>query len=235
MSAAKCDVTCASSPAVSLAALCDSLSGLRSIAYRPCQQGECNAHRHCRHRQDGFEHRRAADGGRPHADGLEQDGRQDQAAGRRRREPSRNRRPSLRARSRPSSPSSPMPTRSRRCITARRAAVRRREGQAVHRDEHGAAGGADGAGREGARQGRGLCRMPGRRLGDPGARGQAAGTDGRGARRRRARAADPRSAVPPRAARRSGRQRRGAEARGQPAADDLLAGARRAACRCART
>ena len=109
-----------------------------------------------------------------------------------------------------------------------RAVVRRREGQAVHRDEHGAAGDADGARREGARQGRGLCRMPGRRQRRAGARRQADGQHGRRARRRRACPADPRQPVPPRAARRSCRQRRGAQARGQSAADDLLAGARRA-------
>ena len=46
---------------------------------------------------------------------------------------------------------------------------RRRAGQAVHRDEHGAAGDRDRARREGARQRRGAGGMPGRRLDRPGA------------------------------------------------------------------
>ena len=118
-----------------------------------------------------------------------------------------------------------------RCGLSRAAgpARRRRQGQAVHRDEHGDAGGAGRAGREGARQGRGLRRMPGQRIGHSGAGGQAARADGRGARRRRARAAAARADVPARDARRAGRLRRAAQARRQPAADDLLAGARRAA------
>ena len=41
--------------------------------------------------------------------------------------------------------------------------------QAVHRDEHGAAGGRNRAGAQGARQGRGHRRMPGRRLDGAGA------------------------------------------------------------------
>ena len=52
--------------------------------------------------------------------------------------------------------------------------------------------------REGARQGRGLRRMPGRRQHRAGAAGQAARQHGRGARRCRARATDPRSALPAR-------------------------------------
>ena len=79
-----------------------------------------------------------------------------------------------------------------------------------------------------------LRRMPGERLGDSGAGRQAARPDGRGARRRGARAAAARTDVPARDACRAGRLRRGAQARGQPAADDLLAGARRAAFACAR-
>ena len=55
-------------------------------------------------------------------------------------------------------------------------------------------------------------------------------TDGRGAGRRGAGEADPRQLCRRVAARRSGRHRRGAQARRQPAADDLLAGAGRAAC-----
>ena len=57
-----------------------------------------------------------------------------------------------------------------------------RQGQAVHRNEHGAAGNRDRAGREGSRQGRGLRRMSGRRLGRSGAAGQAARARGRGSR-----------------------------------------------------
>ena len=69
---------------------------------------------------------------------------------------------------------------------------------------------------------------------DSGAGRQAARPDGRGARRRGAGAAVARTDVPARDACRAGRLRRGAQARGQPAADDLLAGARRAAFACAR-
>ena len=94
---------------------------------------------------------------------------------------------------------------------------------------HGDAGGADRAGGEGARHRRRLRRMPGERLGDSGAGRQAARPDGRGAGRRGARPAAARTDVPARDACRAGRLRRGAQARGQPAADDLLAGARRAA------
>ena len=47
--------------------------------------------------------------------------------------------------------------------------VRRRQRQAVHRDEHGAAEGRDRARAQGARQGRRLRRMPGRRLDRTGA------------------------------------------------------------------
>ena len=110
-----------------------------------------------------------------------------------------------------------------------RPAGRRSQRQACHRDEHGAAGRADRARRKGARQGRRLCRMPGRRLDRPGAPGQADRPDGRRAGRCGACKAAARSALPAARARRPGGRRRGDEVHHQHAADDLLAGARRGA------
>ena len=106
-----------------------------------------------------------------------------------------------------------------------RPAGRRRQGQALHRDEHGAAARRGGAGREGAGQGRHLRRVPGGRHRGAGAAGQAAGRGGwhQGGFREGQAAARP--DVPARGARRAGRRRRQHEARAQPAADGLLSGA----------
>ena len=106
---------------------------------------------------------------------------------------------------------------------------RRREGQALHRDEHGAARDRAGAGGEGAREGRGDRRVPGRRHDRPGARRQALRLRRRHRRRFRAREAAARRDVPADRARRPGRGRREHEARDQPAAPRLLAGPRRGA------
>ena len=84
--------------------------------------------------------------------------------------------------------------------------------------------------RGGARQGRRLRRMPGRRHHRAGARRQAHRPRRRRGRGRGAGAADPRGALPPHRACRPGRRRRQHEARHQPAAARLLPGARRGLC-----
>ena len=134
-----------------------------------------HAHRCCGCRPHGRGHCGAADRGWARGDRLEPHGGQDQAAGGSRRQGRRHARPSSRARSRPSSPSSPTSEALAAVYEGPSGpACRRRQGQARHRDEHGAAARRGGAGREGARQGRRLRRMPGRRHGRAGAPGQAA-------------------------------------------------------------
>ena len=108
-----------------------------------------------------------------------------------------------------------------------RAALGRHCGEALRRDEHGAACHAC-PDRQGSRGGgRALHRIPGRRLGEGGERGQAARLRRRRCVRPGPGAARAGSALPPHRPCRAGGRRGGAEARHQPAAFGLLAGARR--------
>ena len=209
------------SPIVLLTSHCCELSGRRERAH---------AYRNCRRRPDGREHGSAPDGDRQQAHGLESLGRQDQAVGGRRRGRRQDAgRACRRGRGRHHHPD--QRRRDRRGLSRPAGpAVGRREGQAVHRDEHGAAGG---------RRSRWPRRCAPRARPMSNARSAAAS-------RRRAPAScsatwarEPADAARARPildqlcrrvhARRPGRLGRGAQARGQPAADDLLAGARRAA------
>ena len=115
----------------------------------------------------------------------------------------------------------------RRLRGVRRPARGRREGQARHRDEHGAAARGGGAGREGAGEGRHLRRVPGRRNGRSGAPGQAARLRGRRQGGLREGQAAARPDVPARRAHGARGCRRQHEARDQPAAAGVLSGSGR--------
>src|SRR6266446_3678409 len=99
-------------------------------------------------------------------------------------------------------------------------------GKTFHGDEHGRAAHRGRARGQSACEGRRLRRVSGRRFDRSGPAGQADRFDGSRGRRRRARAADPRTALPPARTLRPDRFRLGDEAHHQHAADDLLAGAR---------
>ncbi len=151
------------------------------IAYRLPRkhQGRTYASRRCRSRCDGRCDCSPAHGSRAPGDRVESFARKDQAIGRSGREGGGDAGRSCEC-SRDDHHDADRRSGDRRGLQrTERAARRRCERQAVHRDEYCASEGTDRARTQGAREGRGVCRVSGRRVDSAGTAGKAARSDGR--------------------------------------------------------